>query len=62
MSMGRMKILPYTKIERRKVFMDFYLQYVTPGGRMKERFFAKRSDMNAFILSSKCKVVMWREL
>jgi hypothetical protein len=42
--------------------MDFYLQYVTPGGRVKERFFASRSDMNAFILASKCKVMMWREL
>lgn len=42
--------------------MDFYLQYMTPGGRVKERFFASRSDMNAFVLASKCKVIMWREL
>ena len=41
--------------------MDFYLQYMTPGGRVKERFFSSRSDMNAFILASKCKVIMWRE-
>lgn len=42
--------------------MDFYLQYMTPGGRVKEKFFASRSDMHAFILASKCKVMMWREL
>lgn len=42
--------------------MNFYLQYMTAGGRVKERFFASRSDMNAFALASKCKVLMWREL
>lgn len=42
--------------------MNFYLQYQTLGGRIKERFFASRSDMSAFILASKCKVMLWREL
>lgn len=42
--------------------MKFYLQYITPGGRVKDRFFASRSDMSAFILASKCRVMMWREL
>lgn len=42
--------------------MNFYLQYMTPGGRVKERFFASGPDMYAFILASKCRVLMWQEL
>ena len=42
--------------------MDYYLRYMTPGGRVKERFFADRSAMQAFILASKCTLLEWREL
>lgn len=42
--------------------MNYYLRYMTPGGRVKERFFNKRSDMSAFILASRCTLLEWREL
>lgn len=42
--------------------MNYYLRYMTPGGRVKERFFLSRSDMQAFILSSRCTLLEWREL
>lgn len=42
--------------------MNYYLRYMTPGGRVKERFFASRSNMSAFILASRCQVLEWREL
>lgn len=42
--------------------MKYYLHYMTPGGRVKEKFFASRSDMQAFILASRCTLIEWREL
>lgn len=40
--------------------MEFYLQYMTPGGRVKERFFQTAQDRHAFILASKCRpLVVW---
>jgi hypothetical protein len=42
--------------------MDYYLQYMTPGGRVKERFFATAQDRHAFVLASGCKVLMWRDM
>lgn len=42
--------------------MNYYLQYKTPGGRVKDRFFPTESARQAFILSSHCTVLEWRNL
>lgn len=42
--------------------MNYYLRYMTPGGRVKERFFASRSAMQSFILASRCTLIEWRKL
>ena len=42
--------------------MSYYLRYMTPGGRVKERFFPSRSAMQSFILASRCTLLEWREL
>lgn len=40
---------------------EYYLRYKTPGGRVKEKWFATRADRQAFILASQCEVLEWRD-
>lgn len=42
--------------------MNFYLRYLTKGGRDKDKFFPTESAMRAFILKSNCTVIERREL
>ena len=40
---------------------EYYLRYMTPGKRVKEKWFATSAERQAFILASKCEVLEWRD-
>lgn len=41
--------------------LKYYLHYMTPGKKVKEKWFATRAKRQAFILSSRCTVLEWRD-
>lgn len=41
--------------------MNYYLQYQTKGGKVKDRFFPTAQKRWAFILSSGCQVLAMRD-